>query len=253
MGPLAWWVLVWSSSPLSLLSLPLEKRPANGIELGNPKAQWEGWECLEKKSMFWDAGPALGLPECGRCPWNHSTIPWAAQPQLLTPISKGSRAFSHFSSKLSTPKASFPQISSLTAQTHLDQPPRNIPKVLMDIFGLESGGMAPTLSPPWDTRGAKSLDQAQHFPGLDMEKRGKKNLLLHPEMLFLPQFCRKVQQVWKNPSWRAKVEMPNQAQALILLGSELRHGFLLKRWKIQLLIECSGCFLGWFCHPCLNL
>lgn len=91
------------------------------------------------------------------------------------------------------------------------------------------------------------------FPWAGHGKEGEKNLLLHPEMLFLPQFCRKVQEVWKNPSWRAKVEMPNQAQALILLGSELRHGFLLKRWKIQLLIECSGCFLGWFCHPCLNL
>lgn len=107
-------------------------------------------------------------------PWDGSTIPWAAQPQFLTPKSKGSRAFSHFSSKLSTSEASFPQNSPLTAQTHLDQPPKNIPKILMDIFGLESGGMAPTLSPPWDTRGAKFPGSGSAFPQAGHRKERKK-------------------------------------------------------------------------------
>lgn len=70
-APLARWVLVWSCSPLSLLSLPVEKHPANGTEPGNPTSSVGRVGMPGKKSMFWDAGPALGLPECRRHPWNH--------------------------------------------------------------------------------------------------------------------------------------------------------------------------------------
>lgn len=109
-----------------------------------------------------------------------------------------------FFSKIFTSKASFPQNS-----------PQNIPKLLKDTFGLESGGKSSTLSPSWDIRGAKSLDQAQHFLGWAWKREREKKIFNILKKSFSFQFCRKFQQVWENPPQRAKLEVLYQALVLL--------------------------------------
>lgn len=124
-------------------------------------AQWEGWECLEKNPCFGMQVQLWGSQSAGDIPgitlgWQHCSLGSSAP--AFDPQIQGLQSF-------------FPLLFQafhfrglISPNLLLDQPPKNIPKILMDIFGLESGGMAPTLSPPWDTRGAKFPGSGSAFP-----------------------------------------------------------------------------------------